>query len=107
MPPFWTSLKIFKEFGKNNITVIFSCTGPEPKPELGGDTRTFRVWLDPNQYQIDMSATEDGSEVSYNVLLLCPYKTKFFYWHTRIGQSRVQRIHSSAHLDEYKMGKDE
>ncbi|XP_060606233.1 RNA helicase aquarius-like [Ruditapes philippinarum] len=39
--------------------------GPEPKPELTGDTRTFRVWLDPNQYQQDMVATEDGTEDVY------------------------------------------
>ena len=37
--------------------------GPEPKPELSGDTRTFRVYLDPNQYQCDMTATVDGAEV--------------------------------------------
>ena len=37
-------------------------TGPEPKPDLPGDTRTFRVWLDPNQYQQDMSGTVEGEE---------------------------------------------
>lgn len=37
--------------------------GPEPKPELKGDDRTFRVWLDTNQYQQDMAATVQGSEV--------------------------------------------
>lgn len=37
--------------------------GPEPKPELRGDTRTFRVWLDPNQYQRDMAQTVQGQEV--------------------------------------------
>ncbi|KAM9294455.1 RNA helicase aquarius [Gastrophryne carolinensis] len=31
--------------------------GPEPKPKLKGDTRTFRVFLDPNQYQQDMTNT--------------------------------------------------
>ena len=30
--------------------------GPEPKPEIQGYTRTFRVWLDTNQYQSDMHA---------------------------------------------------
>ena len=30
--------------------------GPEPKPEIPGYTRTFRVWLDTNQYQSDMQA---------------------------------------------------
>lgn len=41
----------------------FSYKGPEPKPQLWGDTRTFRVWLDPNQYQQDMTNTVDGDEV--------------------------------------------
>ena len=38
-------------------------SGPEPKPDLPGDSRTFRVWLDPNQYQQDMAATMQGHEV--------------------------------------------
>jgi len=46
--------------------------GPEPKPEMKGDTRTFRVWLDPNQYQQDMAATIAGSRDIYetfNILM--------------------------------------
>ncbi|MEQ2311069.1 hypothetical protein AMECASPLE_015812, partial [Ameca splendens] len=40
--------------------------GPEPKPKLRGDTRTFRVWLDPNQYQQDMtSSIQNGTEDPY------------------------------------------
>ncbi|XP_030641850.1 RNA helicase aquarius [Chanos chanos] len=40
--------------------------GPEPKPKLRGDTRTFRVWLDPNQYQQDMTSTiQHGAEDPY------------------------------------------
>ncbi|KPP67951.1 Intron-binding protein aquarius-like [Scleropages formosus] len=40
--------------------------GPEPKPKLRGDTRTFRVWLDPNQYQQDMTNTiQNGTEDPY------------------------------------------
>ncbi len=39
--------------------------GPEPKPELQGDTRTYRVWLDPNQYQQDMTKTMYGKEDVY------------------------------------------
>ncbi|KAF3845008.1 hypothetical protein F7725_008171 [Dissostichus mawsoni] len=47
--------------------------GPDPKPKLRGDARTFRVWLDPNQYQQDMtssiqSGTEDPYE-SFNVIM--------------------------------------
>ena len=37
--------------------------GPDPRPELVGDTRTYRVWLDPNQYQQDMAKTIHGHEV--------------------------------------------
>uniref|UniRef100_A0A0L8GB52 RNA helicase aquarius n=1 Tax=Octopus bimaculoides TaxID=37653 RepID=A0A0L8GB52_OCTBM len=39
--------------------------GPEPKPDLHGDTRTLRVWLDPNQYQQDMAKTLKGAEDVY------------------------------------------
>ncbi|XP_061752043.1 RNA helicase aquarius isoform X2 [Nerophis ophidion] len=40
--------------------------GPEPKPKLRGDSRTFRVWLDPNQYQQDMtSSIQGGTEDPY------------------------------------------
>ncbi|XP_069805390.1 RNA helicase aquarius [Dendropsophus ebraccatus] len=40
--------------------------GPEPKPKLKGDARTFRVFLDPNQYQQDMTNTiQNGAEDVY------------------------------------------
>ncbi|XP_044292133.1 RNA helicase aquarius isoform X1 [Varanus komodoensis] len=40
--------------------------GPEPKPRLKGDSRTFRVFLDPNQYQQDMTNTiQNGKEDVY------------------------------------------
>uniref|UniRef100_A0A452IG55 RNA helicase aquarius n=1 Tax=Gopherus agassizii TaxID=38772 RepID=A0A452IG55_9SAUR len=40
--------------------------GPEPKPRLKGDSRTFRVFLDPNQYQQDMTNTiQNGAEDVY------------------------------------------
>lgn len=38
--------------------------GPEPKPEMDGDTRTYRVLLDQNQYKIDMDGVNEGKEVS-------------------------------------------
>lgn len=37
--------------------------GPDPKPEFTTDNRTYRVWMDPNQYQLDMTATVNGEEV--------------------------------------------
>ncbi|XP_062863448.1 RNA helicase aquarius isoform X2 [Trichomycterus rosablanca] len=40
--------------------------GPDPKPKLKGDARTFRVWLDPNQYQQDMTnSIQTGAEDPY------------------------------------------
>ena len=39
--------------------------GPEPKPQLPGKSRTFRVWLDTNQYQLDMADVVQGKEDVY------------------------------------------
>ena len=39
--------------------------GPEPKPKLSGDFRTWRVWLDTNQYQLDMETISKGEEVGH------------------------------------------
>ena len=44
--------------------------GPEPKPEFKADERTFRLWLDTNQYQQDMAETVHGSEAS-SILTNC------------------------------------
>ncbi|KAH0620568.1 hypothetical protein JD844_021170 [Phrynosoma platyrhinos] len=49
--------------------------GPEPKPRLKGDSRTFRVFLDPNQYQQDMTntiqnAAEDVQPLFYDCCIL-------------------------------------
>lgn len=46
--------------------------GPDPKPILKGDLRTFRLWLDCNQYECDMKNTSAGSEDVYetfNILM--------------------------------------
>ncbi|CAF1627837.1 unnamed protein product [Rotaria magnacalcarata] len=40
--------------------------GVDEKPMLSGDTRTWRVWLDPNQYQADIQATLNGTEDVYD-----------------------------------------
>ena len=37
--------------------------GPEPKPTVKGEFRTFRMWLDTNQYQKDMERIVKGEEV--------------------------------------------
>lgn len=39
--------------------------GPEPKPVLEGRKRVFRVWMDTNQYQNDMSRLVKGAEDVY------------------------------------------
>lgn len=44
--------------------------GPEPKPELDGDTRTFRLLLDPNQYRHDLDRASKGTEVRFILPLL-------------------------------------
>lgn len=38
--------------------------GPEPRPILPGDNRTFRVMLDCNQYRLDMDKAAQGKEVN-------------------------------------------
>nr|CAD7589608.1 unnamed protein product [Timema genevievae] len=46
--------------------------GPEPKPALPGEKRTFRVWLDCNQYRLDMDNANQGKEDVYetfNILM--------------------------------------
>lgn len=48
--------------------------GPEPKPVLPGEKRTFRVWLDCNQYRMDMESSNKGSEVN-QFLRVISYKT--------------------------------
>lgn len=39
--------------------------GPDPRPQLPGEQRTFRVWLDCNQYRIDMDSLQDGNDDVY------------------------------------------
>lgn len=42
--------------------------GPEPRPELPGDSRTFRLLLDPNQYRLDLDRASKGQEVRVKML---------------------------------------
>uniref|UniRef100_A0A1A9X2R8 RNA helicase aquarius n=1 Tax=Glossina brevipalpis TaxID=37001 RepID=A0A1A9X2R8_9MUSC len=39
--------------------------GPEPHPQLPGEQRTYRIWLDCNQYRLDMDALQEGAEDVY------------------------------------------
>lgn len=64
-----------------------SVPGPEPKPKLRGDARTFRVWLDSNQYQQDMtgsiqSGTEDPYETFNIIMRRKPKENNFKVWTT-------------------------
>lgn len=46
--------------------------GPDPRPQLPGEKRTYRVWLDCNQYRMDMdSLQENGIDVyeSFNIII--------------------------------------
>jgi len=40
--------------------------GSDERANLTGDTRTWRVWLDPNQYQTDIQSTLNGAEDIYD-----------------------------------------
>lgn len=44
--------------------------GPEPRPELEGDSRTFRLLLDPNQYRLDLDHASKGNEVRQLTFLM-------------------------------------
>ncbi|KAF0312815.1 RNA helicase aquarius [Amphibalanus amphitrite] len=39
--------------------------GPDPRPVLPGERRTFRVWLDCNQYRQDLDSNAQGKEDVY------------------------------------------
>ena len=46
--------------------------GIEPRAKLTGDRRTFRVWLDTNQYRADMEDLQEGGDDVYerfNILM--------------------------------------
>lgn len=46
--------------------------GPEPRPQLYGESRTYRVWLDANQYRMDMDNLQEGDEdvyESFNIII--------------------------------------
>ncbi|XP_017142398.1 RNA helicase aquarius isoform X2 [Drosophila miranda] len=46
--------------------------GPEPRPQLPGEQRCYRVWLDSNQYRLDMDDLQDGGDdvyESFNILM--------------------------------------
>uniref|UniRef100_A0A1I7XKQ0 DNA helicase n=1 Tax=Heterorhabditis bacteriophora TaxID=37862 RepID=A0A1I7XKQ0_HETBA len=55
--------QVIEEYGESNS---FFNTAYEKKPQIQGDIRKYRVWLDPNQYRIDMeNRVEKGTEDIY------------------------------------------
>ena len=59
--------------------------GPGPRPHVPGDTRTFRVVLDSNQYKIDLDGISKGEEVifckcssNYEILILYLFCNRTF-----------------------------
>lgn len=45
--------------------------GPDPRPVLPGQKRTYRVWLDCNQYRSDLDNVAAGKIVCINFLSIC------------------------------------
>ncbi|XP_023293066.2 RNA helicase aquarius [Lucilia cuprina] len=46
--------------------------GPDPRPQLPGEQRTYRVWLDCNQYRLDMDSLQEGGDdvyESFNIIM--------------------------------------
>ncbi|KAH8294727.1 hypothetical protein KR018_002206 [Drosophila ironensis] len=46
--------------------------GPEPRAKLPGEQRCYRVWLDSNQYRLDMDDLQEGADdvyESFNILM--------------------------------------
>ncbi|XP_055588433.1 RNA helicase aquarius [Uranotaenia lowii] len=46
--------------------------GIEQRPQLPGEQRTFRVWLDSNQYRVDMDSLQTGGDdvyESFNIIM--------------------------------------
>ena len=71
--------------------------GPEPKPQLSGKNRTFRMWMDTNQYQQDMSDVVSGKEDVYetfNILMRRKPKENNF----KVSHSLVSLTSSKLYL---------
>lgn len=44
--------------------------GPDPRPVLPGQKRTYRVWLDCNQYRTDLDNVAAGKMVCLTIILM-------------------------------------
>ncbi len=59
---------VIEEFGLTffyrKYRVLYLFAAIDKKPLVSGDTRTYRVWLDTNQYRLDMERQATGAEVS-------------------------------------------
>lgn len=76
---------------------ICSCvsSGPEPKPVLSGNSRTYRVWMDTNQYQRDMARVVKGEEVSEHSSV-CEWVLNS--WWGRQASNRCRVLFQACHL---------
>lgn len=77
-----------------NESCLCLTQGPDPKPKLRGDARTFRVWLDPNQYQQDMTnniqtGAEDPYETFNIIMRRKPKENNFKVSHFILVQSSL------------------
>jgi len=59
--------------------------GPDPKPVLPGQKRTYRVWLDCNQYRADLDDVAAGKIVHIRYFILKLGDTKHFYSDTLLS----------------------
>lgn len=48
--------------------------GPDPRPQLPGEQRTYRVWLDSNQYRLDMDSLQEV-RAHFNIFQNGPNRT--------------------------------
>lgn len=92
-------LKSFEFLFPLDLSVISfrlcNSAGPDPKPEFRGDSRTYRVWLDPNQYQSDMTATIKGHEVRQS-WKSPPVEFQFIHFFSCLFIHRMSMIHSMS-----------
>lgn len=52
--------------------------GPDPRPVLPGQKRTYRVWLDCNQYRADLDDVAAGKIVNKNIFIIIYKFYKYF-----------------------------
>ena len=93
VPSVFMGLHLVVNYASNHVELViywWLSLGPEPKPEFKGDERTFRLWLDTNQYQQDMAETVHGSEASW-ILTNCGVPPKLISQKLRLLKINILR----------------